>query len=49
MERVWLIKMVIMGGKTGTSEAMVIKKINTFISIFPSNKPNYTLFVMRKS
>ena len=36
------------GGKTGTAESYGNKKnrINTFISIFPSNKPNYTLFVM---
>ena len=36
------------GGKTGTAESYGDKKnrINTFISIFPSNKPNYTLFVM---
>ena len=34
------------GGKTGTAESYGDKKnrINTFISIFPSNKPNYTLF-----
>ena len=36
------------GGKTGTAESYGNKKnrINTFISIFPSNKPNYTMFVM---
>ena len=36
------------GGKTGTAESYSNKKnrINTFISIFPANKPNYTLFVM---
>tara|TARA_A100001011_G_scaffold370334_1_gene426504 strand:- start:730 stop:2451 length:1722 start_codon:yes stop_codon:yes gene_type:complete len=36
------------GGKTGTAESYgnSKKRINTFISIFPSNKPNYTLFVM---
>ena len=36
------------GGKTGTAESYVGKKnrINTFISVFPSNKPLYTLFVM---
>ena len=36
------------GGKTGTAESYGYKndKLNTFISIFPSNKPNYTLFVM---
>ena len=36
------------GGKTGTAESYGNKKnrINTFISIFPANKPNYTLFVM---
>ena len=36
------------GGKTGTAESYGDKKnrINTFISIFPSNRPNYTLFVM---
>ena len=36
------------GGKTGTAESYGNKKnrINTFISIFPSDKPNYTLFVM---
>tara|TARA_A100001015_G_scaffold281641_1_gene345090 strand:- start:705 stop:2426 length:1722 start_codon:yes stop_codon:yes gene_type:complete len=36
------------GGKTGTAESYGNKKnrINTFISIFPSNKPKYTLFVM---
>jgi len=36
------------GGKTGTAEGYGNKKsrINSFISIFPTNKPNYTLFVM---
>ena len=36
------------GGKTGTAESYGGKKnrINTFISVFPANKPNYTLFVM---
>ena len=36
------------GGKTGTAESYGDKKnrINTFISIFPSNEPKYTLFVM---
>ena len=36
------------GGKTGTAESYGDNKnrINTFISIFPSNKPNYTLFIM---
>ena len=36
------------GGKTGTAESYGKKnrRINTFISIFPSHKPNYTLFVM---
>ena len=36
------------GGKTGTAESYGDRKkrINTFISIFPSNKPNYALFVM---
>ena len=36
------------GGKTGTAESYGSKKnrINTFISIFPANRPNYTLFVM---
>tara|TARA_E500000178_G_scaffold315883_1_gene335156 strand:- start:223 stop:1944 length:1722 start_codon:yes stop_codon:yes gene_type:complete len=36
------------GGKTGTAESYGDKKdrINTFISIFPAKKPNYTLFVM---
>ena len=36
------------GGKTGTAESYGDKKnrINTFISFFPTNKPNYTLFVM---
>ena len=36
------------GGKTGTSENYEAGKddVNTFISIFPSNKPNYALLVM---
>ena len=36
------------GGKTGTAESYGDNKnrINTFISIFPTLKPNYTLFVM---
>ena len=36
------------GGKTGTAESYGDKKnkINTFISIFPTNKPNFSLFVM---
>ena len=36
------------GGKTGTAESYGDNKnrINTFISIFPANKPNYTLLVM---
>ena len=36
------------GGKTGTAEGYGDKKdrINTFISIFPTNKPKYTLLVM---
>ena len=36
------------GGKTGTAESYGKNKnrINTFISIFPANKPNYSLFVM---
>ncbi len=36
------------GGKTGTAESYGDSKnrINTFISIFPSNKPKYTMFVM---
>jgi cell division protein FtsI (penicillin-binding protein 3) len=36
------------GGKTGTAESYGDKKnrINTFISIFPTHKPNYSLFVM---
>ena len=36
------------GGKTGTAESYGDKKnrINTFISIFPSKEPKYTLFVM---
>ena len=36
------------GGKTGTAESYGGEKnrINTFISIFPSNKPKYTLLIM---
>ena len=36
------------GGKTGTAESYGDKKnrINTFISIFPTYEPNYSLFVM---
>ena len=36
------------GGKTGTAEGYGNKKsrINSFISVFPTNKPNYTLLVM---
>ena len=36
------------GGKTGTSESYGNKKhrLNSFISVFPTNKPAYTLFVM---
>ena len=36
------------GGKTGTAESYgdTKNRINTFISVFPTNKPNYTLFVM---
>ena len=36
------------GGKTGTAESYGDKKnrLNTFISVFPTNNPNYTLFVM---
>ena len=36
------------GGKTGTAEGYANNKdrINTFISIFPTNKPKYTLLVM---
>ena len=36
------------GGKTGTAESYGDKKdrINTFISVFPTNEPKYTLFVM---
>ena len=36
------------GGKTGTAESYGDNKnrINSFVSIFPVNKPNYTLFVM---
>ena len=36
------------GGKTGTAESYSNKKnrINSFISIFPINDPNFTLFIM---
>ncbi len=36
------------GGKTGTAESYIGKKnrINTFISVFPTHRPNYVLFVM---
>ncbi len=36
------------GGKTGTAESYGDKnnRLNTFISIFPTNKPHYSLFVM---
>ena len=36
------------GGKTGTAESYGNKKdrINTFISVFPTNRPKYTLLVM---
>ena len=36
------------GGKTGTAESYANTKdrINTFISIFPANRPKYTLLVM---
>ena len=36
------------GGKTGTAESYGDKKnrLNTFISIFPTNKPKYSLFLM---
>tara|TARA_B100001057_G_scaffold224214_1_gene224512 strand:+ start:3492 stop:5213 length:1722 start_codon:yes stop_codon:yes gene_type:complete len=36
------------GGKTGTAESYGNKKnrINTFISIFPTKKPNYALLIM---
>ena len=36
------------GGKTGTAESYGDEKnrINTFISVFPTNKPIYSLFVM---
>ena len=36
------------GGKTGTAESYGDKKnrINTFISIFPTIRPKYSLFVM---
>ncbi len=38
----------LVGGKTGTAESYGDKKnrLNTFISVFPTNNPNYTLFVM---
>ena len=37
-----------MGGKTGTSQNYKAKKenLNTFISVFPSEKPKYALLVM---
>ena len=36
------------GGKTGTAEGYGNRKdrVNTFISVFPTNKPKYTLLVM---
>ena len=36
------------GGKTGTAEGYDNNKdrINSFISVFPTNKPNYSLFLM---
>ena len=36
------------GGKTGTSQnyKFMNKNLNTFVSIFPSQKPRYTLLVM---
>tara|TARA_B100001057_G_scaffold433064_1_gene461683 strand:- start:212 stop:1933 length:1722 start_codon:yes stop_codon:yes gene_type:complete len=36
------------GGKTGTAESYGNNKhrINSFISVFPTNKPNYSLFLM---
>ncbi len=36
------------GGKTGTAESYGGNKnrINTFISVFPTNKPKYSLFIM---
>jgi cell division protein FtsI (penicillin-binding protein 3) len=36
------------GGKTGTAEGYgnTKAKINTFVSVFPTNKPKYTLLVM---
>ena len=36
------------GGKTGTAEGYGNNKdsINTFISVFPTNKPKYTLLLM---
>ena len=36
------------GGKTGTAESYGNKKnrINSFISIFPTYKPDYSLFIM---
>jgi cell division protein FtsI (penicillin-binding protein 3) len=38
----------LVGGKTGTAESYGDKKnrINSFISVFPISKPNYTLLVM---
>ena len=37
-----------MGGKTGTAESYgnTRNRINSFISMFPSHKPKYTLLVM---
>ena len=39
------------GGKTGTAESYGNNKhrINTFISVFPTIKPNYSLFVMMEN
>jgi cell division protein FtsI (penicillin-binding protein 3) len=39
------------GGKTGTAEGYGNKKdrVNTFISVFPTNKPKYTLLVMMEN
>ena len=36
------------GGKTGTAESYGDKKnrINTFVSVFPTNQPKYSLFIM---
>ncbi len=38
----------LVGGKTGTAESYGDKKnrINSFVSVFPTNKPNYALFIM---